>query len=394
MAPIVRNHHLRPGGPRHFGDVRIVNPAAGNRISGRGTQHRHVIGCRQIVNPHPRHHLLLEKRGCVFGLDPVFGGQTRRHRKKFQATMPCCDQALYLLLGDRVEQRLGRRTLRPEIHQSRQQHAGIQKDVHGQRLRSSSISAAMSTRGRLSAADRGPGHKTAAHFDQPWRRRHAFHPETQIVLCDFELRAWRQPCAFAEGRWNHHAACLVNGSSHAINIPSLAPPGDLPSAAALPHDSPAQHFTVFVNDGKRGFMYRTLLRLAAVGTLAVLFVTGVGSARLLAQAGSVASASAKNWIGEWTLTMQGGRGPQERALTIKDAAGKVAATMGGGRGAPIEIADVSMKGTDLVLKFKQQGRGGEVDVVLTLSMQADGTLKVSQVAGANTTEGTGKKKAA
>ena len=135
--------------------------------------------------------------------------------------------------------------------------------------------------------------------------------------------------------------------------------------------------------------------MLVVGTLALLVVAGTGSARLFAQAGSVSSASAKNWIGEWTLTMTGGRGgPQERALTIKDAAGKVAATMGGGRGGPIEIADVSMKGTDLVLKFKQQGRGGEVDVVMTLSMQADGTLKVSQVAGANTTEGTGKKKAA
>ena len=143
-------------------------------------------------------------------------------------------------------------------------------------------------------------------------------------------------------------------------------------------------------------MYK--LSRTVFGSVAVLFIVagfmlgGVGSARLGAQAGSVASASAKAWIGEWTLTMAGGRGPQERALTIKDAAGKVAATMGGGRGAPIEIADVSMKGTDLVLKFKQQGRGGEVDVVLTLSMQADGTLKASQVAGANTTDGTGKKK--
>jgi hypothetical protein len=139
-------------------------------------------------------------------------------------------------------------------------------------------------------------------------------------------------------------------------------------------------------------MYKTLSRVA-VGVVAVLsMVAGAGSARLHAQAGSLASADAKAWIGEWTLTMVGGRGPQDRALTIKDAAGKVAATMGGGRGAPIEIADVSKKGMDLVLKFKQTGRGGEVDVVLTLSMQPDGTLKASQVAGANTTEGTGKKK--
>jgi hypothetical protein len=148
-------------------------------------------------------------------------------------------------------------------------------------------------------------------------------------------------------------------------------------------------------------MYRTFSRMALGGVMVVFIVAGfmlggTGSARLIAggQAGSVATADAKAWVGEWTLTMQGGRGPQERALTIKDAAGKVAATMGGGRGAPIEIADVSKKGMDLVLKFKQQGRGGEVDVVMTLSMQPDGTLKVSQVAGANTTEGTGKKKAA
>ena len=141
-------------------------------------------------------------------------------------------------------------------------------------------------------------------------------------------------------------------------------------------------------------MYKTLSRLAIGGLVVLSMVAATGSVRLLAQAGSVASADAKTWMGEWTLTLQGGRGPQERALTIKDASGKVAATMGGGRGAPIEIADVSKKGMDLVLKFKQTGRGGEVDVILTLSMQPDGTLKVTQVAGANTTEGTGKKKVA
>ena len=93
------------------------------------------------------------------------------------------------------------------------------------------------------------------------------------------------------------------------------------------------------------------------------------------------------------MTIEGGRGPQERTLTIKDMSGHVMATLGGGRGGPIEIGDVSKKGNDLVLKFKQQGRGGEVDVVMTLAMQADGTLKVSQSLGNNTQSGTGKKKA-
>ena len=141
------------------------------------------------------------------------------------------------------------------------------------------------------------------------------------------------------------------------------------------------------------YMYRTLSRRALV-VLAVFLVGVMVSPRLIAggQAASMASADAKAWMGDWTLTIEGGRGPQERALTIKDMGGKVAASLGGGRGGPIEISDISKKGTDLVLKFKQQGRGGEVDVVLTLSTQADGTLKVTQQLGTNTQNGTGKKK--
>ena len=126
--------------------------------------------------------------------------------------------------------------------------------------------------------------------------------------------------------------------------------------------------------------------------LGVSLVAWIGSTKLIAGGQALATADAKGWMGEWTLTIMGGRGPQERALTIKDMSGKVAATLGGGRGGPVEITDVSKKGTDLVLKFKQQGRGGEVDVVMTLALQADGTLKVSQELGGNTQSGTGKKK--
>src|SRR5262245_46372237 len=107
-------------------------------------------------------------------------------------------------------------------------------------------------------------------------------------------------------------------------------------------------------------MRRILLATTLIG-LGLSLAAGVGSARLFA-APQAASADARSWIAEWTLTIQGGRGPQERTLTIKDSAGKLAATLGGGRGGPIEIADVSKKGDDLVLKFKQQGRGGEADV--------------------------------
>ena len=79
-------------------------------------------------------------------------------------------------------------------------------------------------------------------------------------------------------------------------------------------------------------------------------------------------------------------------MTIKDMSGKVAATLGGGRGGAIEITDVSKKGNDVVLKFKQQGRRGEADVVMTLALQTDGTLKVTQEVNGNAQNGTGKKK--
>ena len=140
-------------------------------------------------------------------------------------------------------------------------------------------------------------------------------------------------------------------------------------------------------------MDRTLSRMTVMVFAIFLASLSVTGAMAAAQASSLASTDAKGWIGDWTLTIEGGRGPQERTLTIKDMGGKVAANMGGGRGGPIDITDISKKGTDLVLKFKQQGRGGEQAVTMTLSMQADGTLKVSQDLGGNMQMGTGKKKA-
>ena len=126
--------------------------------------------------------------------------------------------------------------------------------------------------------------------------------------------------------------------------------------------------------------------------LGIGLVAAWASIGLVAGAQALASADAKAWMGEWTLTIEGGRGAQERQLTIKDMSGKVAATLGGGRGGAIEITDVSKKGNDVVLKFKQQGRRGEADVVMTLALQTDGTLKVTQEVNGNAQNGTGKKK--
>jgi hypothetical protein len=124
----------------------------------------------------------------------------------------------------------------------------------------------------------------------------------------------------------------------------------------------------------------------------IVWVSAWSSNSVVVAGGQLATADAKTWMGDWTLTVEGRRGPQEQTLTIKDVGGKVAATLAGGRGGPVEISDVSKNGNDLVLKFKRNFQGNEVEVKLTLAMQSDGSLKVTQDQGGNATTGTGKKK--
>ena len=99
------------------------------------------------------------------------------------------------------------------------------------------------------------------------------------------------------------------------------------------------------------------------------------------------------FLGDWVLTIEGRRGPQERPLNIKDTAGKLSAELGGGRGGPVAITDVTVKGSEAILKWNQEGPQGAIDVVMTLTLK-DGALVVKQdMAGGQFSQaGTGKKK--
>jgi hypothetical protein len=102
---------------------------------------------------------------------------------------------------------------------------------------------------------------------------------------------------------------------------------------------------------------------------------------------------AKAFLGDWVLTVEGRRGPQERPLTIKDTGGKLSAELGGGRGAPVTITDVTVKGDEATLKWTQDMQGNSVPVVMTLTLK-DGAMTVKQdmAGGQFTQSGTGKKK--
>jgi hypothetical protein len=134
---------------------------------------------------------------------------------------------------------------------------------------------------------------------------------------------------------------------------------------------------------------RNVLALAAALAISWL-LPATGAAE---QASTLDTAKAKPFVGEWILTIEGRRGPQERPLTIKDVGGKVAAELAGGRGGPVNITDISMAGADLVLKWTQQSPQGDIPIVMTLTLK-DGALAVKQdlAGGQFSTSGTGKKK--
>ena len=102
---------------------------------------------------------------------------------------------------------------------------------------------------------------------------------------------------------------------------------------------------------------------------------------------------AKAFLGDWVLTIEGRRGPQERPLTIKETDGKLSAVLGGGRGGDVTITDVSVKGSDATLKWNQTTQQGDIPIVMTLTLK-DGALVVKQdmAGGQFTQNGTGKKK--
>lgn len=102
---------------------------------------------------------------------------------------------------------------------------------------------------------------------------------------------------------------------------------------------------------------------------------------------------AKAFLGDWVLTVEGRRGPQERPLTIKEAGGKLSAVLGGGRGGDVTIDDVTVKGNEATLKWSQDMQGNAIPIVMTLTLK-DGALTVKQdmVGGQFTQSGTGKKK--
>ena len=120
------------------------------------------------------------------------------------------------------------------------------------------------------------------------------------------------------------------------------------------------------------------LSVTAVVVLGVMLMV---SPVVTGQASSLDSSEASAFMGTWVLTMETPRGANEQTVVIRDEGGKVAATLGGGRGGQIDISDIARDGESLVLAFERNFQGNAIDVVLTLSLDGEVINATQDIAG-------------
>ena len=112
-----------------------------------------------------------------------------------------------------------------------------------------------------------------------------------------------------------------------------------------------------------------LVRAMAVAALVV-------SPVIAAAQSAVATADAAAFVGSWTLSLESPQGAFEQTIDIKDASGKLAATLTSPVApGPTEITDISKTGNDLVLKFAGDFQGQAFTAAITLTPEGDSKAK-------------------
>jgi len=130
-----------------------------------------------------------------------------------------------------------------------------------------------------------------------------------------------------------------------------------------------------------GKLARTALWLVGLSVLLVGATTFVAGQQ----------ATANEWTGQWTLTFETGRGPQETPLSIKSEGGTLKATIVG-RGGSIPSSDVKIERDTLSIKYSLPGRGGDSEAVIKLIKQSDGKFTATRTIGENKATGTAARK--
>ena len=114
---------------------------------------------------------------------------------------------------------------------------------------------------------------------------------------------------------------------------------------------------------------------------AVTFATLVFAPAIAAAQTSLATADAGDYLGVWTMELQGPQGAFEQELTLKDKNGKVSGEMVNAMAGTQVIDDVSKTGADLVMKYEGNYQGNAFAATITLT--PDGANKVKVVFDVN-----------
>jgi hypothetical protein len=140
-------------------------------------------------------------------------------------------------------------------------------------------------------------------------------------------------------------------------------------------------------------MRRPVLRLTVHASL-VAMLSAVGIARASAQAPAPANpvtpAQAAPFLGDWTLSLQGDRGPAEFALSVRSENGKVLAEIGSDQMPKQTVTDITRSADTMTLRYSFDYQGTPVAVVVSLTLDADKVKAAMDFAdGAYAISGTG-----
>ena len=126
----------------------------------------------------------------------------------------------------------------------------------------------------------------------------------------------------------------------------------------------------------------------------VLALVALLLAPAVSRAQSLSPADAGDYMGTWTMSMEGPQGPFEQELDLKDKEGKVVGELTNAVMPTQVITDISKSGADLVMKYEGNFQGNPFSA--TLTMTPDGSDKVKVVfdfnSGMFTMSGTAAKK--
>lgn len=137
-----------------------------------------------------------------------------------------------------------------------------------------------------------------------------------------------------------------------------------------------------------------MARLSITRTLILALTLAAVPAAAHAQS-SLAPADAAEFMGVWTITVEGPQGPIEQELTLKAEADKVVGDITSSfQPEPQRITDITKVGKDLVLNYSGNFEGNPFDarVVVTPTAADQATVAIDINGGQMAISGTGVKK--